>query len=205
MAVVICIIVTFRQPVSCCCPQVHDGGRRRARKRGNRGAERTTYVLECPDLAQDAFDLRVVLALELVEHGIAVLALAVGRRRPKAGALAAVDAEIAIAIVVALRVSSEPVASADVAGAVAGRAASVVACVAFKQLTSRVALMQRRRTESVGRRKGSVVSMGGTRIMMEARRDACGDLAISRRQGGTALVPLRHDGRRFLYRATDAS
>lgn len=34
----------------------------------------TTYILENPDLPQDAFDLRIVLALQLIEYRTTVLA-----------------------------------------------------------------------------------------------------------------------------------
>jgi hypothetical protein len=48
---------------------------------GNR--EEQTHILQNPNLAQDPVHLLIILALELVEHRIAVLALAVRRRRPE--------------------------------------------------------------------------------------------------------------------------
>lgn len=53
-----------------------------------------TYVFQRPHLAHDAIDLRVVLALELVEHRVAVLAPLVRRRGPEATLAAAPDAQM---------------------------------------------------------------------------------------------------------------
>lgn len=53
-----------------------------------------TYIFQDPHLAHDAVDLRIVLALELVEHRIAVLAPLVRRRGPEATPAAAVDAQV---------------------------------------------------------------------------------------------------------------
>lgn len=74
-----------------------------------------THILQNPDLAQDPRDLRVVLALQLVEHRIAVLPLLV-RRRGAEGAVAAVRAEGAVAG----RARAAGVAVAGAAGARVG-------------------------------------------------------------------------------------
>lgn len=101
-----------------------------------------TYIFQRLDLAQDALDLRVVLALELVEHRIAVLAPAVGRRRPEA---LVVDAQAAVG----LRVASVAVAAALATWTCAGPSAGLVgARVALEEIAARVALVQRRGTES---------------------------------------------------------
>lgn len=64
---------------------------------------RKTYVFQNSDLAEDTLNLRVVLALELVENGVAVLAAFVWCCRPVAAVLwcqavaVAVTARVAVA------------------------------------------------------------------------------------------------------------
>ena len=57
------------------------GERRRAIRQRQGVTERTTHVFQDLHFPQDALDLLVVLALELAEHGIAVLAPAERRQR----------------------------------------------------------------------------------------------------------------------------
>lgn len=59
-----------------------------------RGVEKgfLTYILQDPHLAHDAVDLRIVLALELVEHCVAVLTPFIWSRGPEAPSAAAAAA-----------------------------------------------------------------------------------------------------------------
>lgn len=42
--------------------------------------KKVTHIFQCAHFAHDALHLRIILALELIEHRIAILALAIRRR-----------------------------------------------------------------------------------------------------------------------------
>lgn len=49
----------------------------------DRGVSRETHILQHLDLAEDTLHLRIILALQLIQHSVAVLPPPVRRRRPK--------------------------------------------------------------------------------------------------------------------------
>lgn len=123
----------------------------RKRRRGEEEERENTYVLERLHLAQNARHLRVVLALQLVEHRIAILAPAVRRRGPEPAAGPAAPADAVRAAAAVARVSvSVAVAVAVRRGARRRGAPRLrgVARVALEQGAARVALVQRRGAES---------------------------------------------------------
>jgi len=118
---------------------------------GEEEERENTYVLERLHLAQNARHLRVVLALQLVEHRIAILAPAVRRRGPEPAAGPAAPADAVRAAAAVARVSvSVAVAVAVRRGARRRGAPRLrgVARVALEQGAARVALVQRRGAES---------------------------------------------------------
>lgn len=106
-----------------------------------------THSLQDLDFAKDALHLCIVLALQLVQNRVAILAPAVWRRRPKA--LATVGVEAAIARRRPVTPVSIPATRARTDGS-----PGPVPRVAVEERTARVALVQRRRAEPVDRRGG---------------------------------------------------
>lgn len=105
-----------------------------------------TYIFQDPHLAHDAVDLRIVLALELVEHRVAVLAPFVRCRGPEAPSAAAAAAVYA-------QMCPVPVGRAGAAWVAvaippararydAPPAVGAGACVALEQCGARVALVE---------------------------------------------------------------
>lgn len=96
-----------------------------------------SYIFQRPNFAQNPLDLIIILALQLVQHRVAVLPLAIRRRR-----------SVASSALPGVEVTRGGSAVAVPARAGGGRGAGVAAVVAGEELGPGVALMERGCAES---------------------------------------------------------